>query len=118
VELITEGAPGQTFVKIIYLIKRVDNFCVILYNKGTVKERSAKMTAYKVNDRFYFSLNDAIEYGKEVIRKRYYDEYQCSEEWKITQGKKGGYCVTVIDDWFKIGNINLTRESIRTIEIL
>lgn len=90
----------------------------MIYNKGTVKERSSQMTAYNVNDRFYFSLNDAIGYGKEIIRSRYYDRFQCSEKWKITQGKKGGYCVTVLDEWDKIGNINLTRVSIRTIEIL
>ena len=76
------------------------------------------MTAYKVNNRFYFSLDVAIEYAKEVIRKRYYNPSQCSENWKITKGKKGGYCITILDEWNKVGNINLLRESISTIEIL
>lgn len=76
------------------------------------------MTAYKVNNRFYFSLNDAIEYAKEVIRNRYYIPSQCNENWKITKGKKGGYCVAVLDEWSKVGNIHLLQESIRTIEIL
>lgn len=76
------------------------------------------MTAYKVNNRFYFSLKNAIEYAKEVIRKRYFNQSLCSENWKISKGKKGGYCVAVLDEWEKIGSTMLMRESIRTIEIL
>lgn len=75
------------------------------------------MKAYQICDKYFLSLDDAIEYAKHKIRERYYKQYECSEIWKITEGKNHGYCVAVQDDWAKIGNLNLMRNSIRTITI-
>ena len=75
------------------------------------------MKAYQTSDKFFFNLNDAIEYAKQKIRERYYNPSECSEIWKITEGKNHGYCVAVQDDWTKIGNSNLMRNTIRTIII-
>lgn len=53
------------------------------------------MTLYITNNKYYFnSLDNAIEKAKEIVR-HYNDNYKriIDEEWKITQGKNGGYCV-------------------------
>ena len=76
------------------------------------------MTAYKVHNQFFFLLDAAIEHAKNIIRGRYYTpQYQCNEQWKVTQGKKQGYCVAVLDDYWKVGNVNLLRVTIQTIQI-
>lgn len=62
---------------------------------------------YKVNNRYFSNLQDAIDCAKQIIRDRYYHINECSENWRISVGKKGGYCVHIIDDWSKIGNADL-----------
>lgn len=57
------------------------------------------MTLYITNNKYYFnSLDNAIEKAKEIVR-HYNDNYKriIDEEWKITQGKNGGYCVKLVN---------------------
>ena len=52
------------------------------------------MTLYITNNKYHFkSLDNAIEKAKEIVR--HYNRIT-EEEWKITQGKHGGYCVKLI----------------------
>ena len=76
------------------------------------------MRGYLVNRKYYFlNLDEAFETAKDIIRERYYKGYTCNEEWVITQGEHGGYCVKVNDDWSKVGNIHHLQAAIATIEI-
>ena len=76
------------------------------------------MRGYLVNRKYYFlNLDEAFEKAKGIIRERYYKGYTCNEEWVITQGEHGGYCVKVNDDWSKVGNIHHLQVAIATIEI-
>jgi hypothetical protein len=71
---------------------------------------------YIVNRKYYYSsLEQAIECAKQILRKRAYAPI--NEQFKITQGKKRGYCVALCDDWKKVGNSNLLRVIIQTVEI-
>lgn len=82
------------------------------------------MKIYLVNNKFYINdLDEAIEKAKFIIRKRYSNDvtlYPCNK-WKITQGRKGGFCVKSLIDYNKIsniiGNVNYLKVTIRTIEI-
>lgn len=79
---------------------------------------SSEMEIYEVNRKHYFkNLDKAIEKGKEIIRNYYYKSEMCRENWKITKGKNGGYCVQSIDDWEKVGNIHYLKVSIRAITV-
>ena len=74
------------------------------------------MTVYVVNRKYYLdNLETAIEKAKEIIQSR--ANQPINNNFKITEGKHNGYCVTLLDSWYKVGNINLLRVSIQTIKI-
>jgi hypothetical protein len=68
---------------------------------------------YITNRKHYFkNLENAIEKAKEILRNR--ANQSITNEFKVTKGKNSGYCVTLLDNWEKVGNINLLRVSIQT----
>lgn len=70
---------------------------------------------YITNCKFYFSnLQMAIEKAKEIIRNR--ANQPINNNFKISKGKKNGYCVALLDDWGKVGNINLLKVIIQTVQ--
>jgi hypothetical protein len=71
---------------------------------------------YVVNRKYYFySLEQAIEQAKQILRERASEPV--NEIFNITKGKKGGYCVALCDNWWKVGNSNLLRVVIQTAQI-
>ena len=71
---------------------------------------------YVVNRKYYsYSLEQAIEQAKQILRERASEPI--NEIFNITKGKKGGYCVTLCDNWWKVGNSNLLRVAIQTAQI-
>lgn len=63
---------------------------------------------YIVNRKYYFTaLAPAIEQAKQVLRER--ADKPINEIFKVTQGKKNGYCVALCDEWEKVGNKNLLK---------
>ena len=72
---------------------------------------------YIVNRKYYYSsLNGAIEKAKEILQERAFSPI--NEIFQITQGKRGGYCVTLCDDWTKVGNDKLLKVVIQTEKLL
>lgn len=71
---------------------------------------------YIVNCKYYFySLEQAIERAKQILRERASEPI--NETFNITKGKKGGYCVALCDNWWKVGNSNLLRVVIQTTQV-
>ena len=71
---------------------------------------------YVVNRKYYFySLEQAIEQAQQILRERASEPI--NEIFNITKGKKGGYCVALCDNWWKVGNSNLLRVTIQTAQI-
>ena len=68
---------------------------------------------YITNRKHYFNnLDNAIEKAEEIIRNR--ANQPITNKFKITKGKNNGYCVTLLDNWEKVGNVNLLKVSIQT----
>lgn len=68
---------------------------------------------YITDRKYYFNnLENAIEKAKEIIKNR--ADQPTTDKFTITKGKNNGYCVTLLDSWEKVGNINLLRVSIQT----
>lgn len=71
---------------------------------------------YIVNSKYYYNnLDNAISKAKTILEER--ANRPINYNFKITQGKKGGYCVTLQDQWEKVGNLNLLRVIIRSISL-
>lgn len=63
---------------------------------------------YKVNNQYYTTdFSKAVQCAKTILKNR--SNNTCGNEFTITQGKKGGYCVKSNDNWEKFGNANLTQ---------
>lgn len=84
------------------------------------------MTIYCVNRTHYFrSLKKAIEHAKIILTKRCAEQRKINKalktiinpQYKITQGKKGGYCVKLLEDWTMVGNPGLLNVTISTHEL-
>ena len=60
------------------------------------------MKIFIVNRKYYIdNLKYAILKAKEIIAEKAISPI--NNCWLITQGKKGGYCVKLLDDWSKVG---------------
>lgn len=71
---------------------------------------------YIVNSKYHYNnLDNAISKAKTILEER--ANRPINHNFKITQGKKGGYCVTLQDRWEKVGNLNLLRVIIRPISL-
>lgn len=74
------------------------------------------MKIFVVNRKYYIdNLENAILKAKEIIAER--ATSPINNCWVITQGKKKGYCVKLLDDWSKVGNSNLLKVIIQVVEI-
>lgn len=68
---------------------------------------------YIVNSKYYYTnLDDAILKAKAILEERANESI--NYDFKITQGRKGGYCVALQDNWEKVGNSNLLKVIIKT----
>lgn len=76
---------------------------------------------YIVCRKYYIrNLSDAFQKAKEILRKRALEHSHCAldeNKWKITLGKKKGWCVASLDDWQKVGNSNLLRVIIQEVKL-
>ena len=71
---------------------------------------------YIVNRKYYYNnLDLAISKAKAILRDR--ADEPINDNFKVTVGKKGGYCVTLLDSWEKVGNSNLLRVTIQTVNL-
>lgn len=63
---------------------------------------------YKINNQYYTTdFSKAVQLAKAILKSR--SNNTCGDEFTITKGKKGGYCVKSNDTWGKFGNVNLTK---------
>lgn len=63
---------------------------------------------YKINNQYYTTdFSKAVQLAKAILKSR--SNNTCGDEFTITKGKKGGYCVKNNDTWEKFGNVNLTK---------
>jgi hypothetical protein len=68
---------------------------------------------YIVNGKYYYTnLDIAISKAKAILEKR--ANAPINYDFKITKGKKGGYCVALQDNWEKVGNSNLLKVIIQS----
>lgn len=68
---------------------------------------------YIVNGKYYYTnLDDAISKAKAILEGR--ANVPINYNFKITRGRRGGYCVALQDSWEKVGNSNLLRVIIQS----
>ena len=74
------------------------------------------MKIFVVDRKYYFKeLENAFSRAKEIIAER--ASAPINNSFLITQGKKGGYCVKLLDDWIKVGNSNLLKVVVSVVEV-
>lgn len=70
---------------------------------------------YIVNAKYYYlQLDQALQKAKNILLER---GNLVNSTFKISQGKKGGYCVHLNERWEVVGNVNLLNVIIREVEI-
>jgi hypothetical protein len=71
---------------------------------------------YIVNRKYYcYDRNEALTKAMNILRERATEPI--NDKYKISTGKKGGLCVTLLDDWKKVGNANLLKVVIQVVSI-
>lgn len=69
---------------------------------------------YIVNCKYYcHDQDEALIKAKNILRERATEPI--NDKYKISVGKKGGLCVTLLDDWKKVGNVNLLKVVIQVV---
>lgn len=72
---------------------------------------------YIVNRKYHYTnLGDAIVKAKTILEERAIEPI--NRVFKITIGRKGGYCVALLDNWEKVGNANLLKVVIQTVSVI